>query len=156
MTASTFTQAHLGKWEQLYRDLLEGESLPLTPEGIWMLGDKPGMIAVFEDDEPVHISGTTNIAKNLQTYIKGGAVSGFRTLVAILDLGASQKTAEQRAKSGPLAERVDKRVAKMRYRVVPAPTQLLDTLAAAFTVVADPRYSGPTALANRAIDALPQ
>lgn len=151
-----FTPGHLGKWEPLFHDLVEGESQSLTPEGTWMLGDKPGLVAVLEGEELVYIGAAASIAKTLATFIKGGAVSDFRTHVATLDLGISPKTAEQRAQSGPAAERVNKRISKMRYRVVPAQPSLLDTLAAAFTVVGDPRYNGPTAMANRAIDALPK
>ena len=45
-------------------------------------------------------------------------------------------------------------VAKLSYRVAAAPTPMLGALAEAFTVVADPRMNGPTAVANRALDAL--
>ena len=151
-----FTPAHLGKWEQLFRDLLEGESLPLTPNGTWMLADRPGLVAVFDEQEPVYIGAAEKIGKELQTAVSGSGESELRTLVAIVELGTSRKTAQTRAKSGPLAGRVSKRVAKMKYRVVPAPQAQLASLAAAFRVVADPRYNGPTAQANAALDGLPR
>ena len=71
-------------------------------------------------------------------------------------MGASLKNAAQRAKSGPLALRISKRVEKFRYRVAPAPAKTMHQLADAFNVVADTRYAGPSALANRALDALPR
>ena len=153
---SQFVPAHLGKWEPLFRDLLEGDTMPLNDEGVWMLGDKPGLVAIFEDGEPVYLTSSSGIARTLATFIKGGAECEFRTLVATVDLGASAKTAAERAREGPLAQRINKRVAKMRYRVAPGPAAQLEPLAAAFTVVADPRYNGLTARANRALDALPQ
>jgi hypothetical protein len=153
---SAFTPVHLGKWESLFTDLVNGDGSALTEEGTWMLGDKPGLVCVFEDSEPLYVEASTNIAKTLQCYIKGGSECDFRTLVGIIEMGASQKNAAQRAKSGPLAQRISKRVEKFRYRVVPAAPKSLALLADAFNVVADTRYAGPSAMANRALDALPQ
>ncbi len=120
-----------------------------------MLGEKPGLLAIFDETGPVFITAAANIARETRTYAKGGYTSELRTLIAIHDLGAAPRNAEARAKSGPLAERINKAASKMRYRVAPAPASLLENLANAFTVVADPRLNGPTARANQAIDALP-
>jgi hypothetical protein len=149
-----FTPAHLGKWEQLYRDLLEGETLPLTADGTWMLADRPGLVAVFDEAEVVYVGGMEKIGKELQAAVAGNADSELRCLVAVVELGASPRSAASRAKDGPLAKRVTRKVEKMRYRVVPAPLAQLALLADAFTVVADPRYNGPTAQANAALDAV--
>ncbi len=151
-----FTPAHLGKWESLFKDLLEGETLPLTEEGTWMLADRSGLVAVFDDGEPVFIGATEKLGKELQVAVSGGAESQLRTLLAISELGAAKKNAATRAKSGPLANRVNKRIAKLRYRVVPASPTQMSLLAEAFAVVSDPRYNGPTARANAALDALPK
>lgn len=150
-----FTPVHLGKWEPLFTDLVDGEASALTEEGTWMLGDKPGLVCVFEDSESLFIEASKNIARTVQCYIKGGAECDFRTMVGVIEMGASQKNAAQRAKSGPLAQRISKRVEKFRYRVAPAPVKSLFQLADAFNVVADTRYAGPSAMANRALDALP-
>ena len=151
-----FTTVHLGKWEPLFTDLVDGEASALTEDGTWMLGDKSGLVCVFDDSEALYIEGSKNITKTLQCYINGGAESEFRTLVGVIEMGASQKNAAGRSKSGPLAKRISRRVAKFRYRVVPAPAKSLTQLADAFNVVADTRYAGPSAMANRALDALPQ
>ena len=151
-----FTPVHLGKWEPLFTDLVNGEGSELTEEGTWMLGDKPGLVCVFEDSEALYVEASTNIAKTLQCYIRGGSECDFRTLVGVIEMGASVKNAASRAKSGPLAQRISRRVEKFRYRVVPAPAKSLSQLADAFNVVADTRYAGPSAMANRALDALPQ
>ena len=153
---SVFTPSHLGRWEALYNDLLAGERMSLTHEGTWMLAEKPGLAAVFDGDEVVYVEGTRNIAKMLQGYLKGGSACEFRTLAAEVDLGVSQRTAEQRAKDGPVAQRVDKLVARLRYRVVPAQPSVLDAVSRAFVAVSDPRFNGPTAQGNLAIDALPK
>ncbi len=73
-------------------------------------------------------------------------------MVGVVEMGAAIKNAAQRAKSGPLAQRISKRVEKFRYRVAPGPVKQLDALATAFNVVADTRYAGPSALANRATE----
>ncbi len=153
---ANFTPAHLGKWEQLFHDLIDGEGAALTEDGTWMLGDKPGLVCVFEDEEPLYIEAAPSISKTLNCYIKGGSECEFRTMVGVVEMGAAIKNAAQRAKSGPLAQRISKRVEKFRYRVAPGPVKQLDALATAFNVVADTRYAGPSALANRALDALPQ
>jgi len=153
---SIFTPSHLGRWEALYSDLMTGERMSLTLEGTWMLAEKPGLVAVFDSDEVVYVAGTRNIAKTLQGYLKGGSACEFRTLTASVDLGVSQKTAEKRAKDGQVGQRVDKLVARLRYRVAPAQPSVLDAVARAFVAVADPRFNGPTAQGNLAIDALPK
>lgn len=151
-----FTPSHLGKWESLYSDLLGGETLPLTEEGTWMLADRSGLVAVFDDGEPVYVGCGEKLGRELQLAVAGGGESELRTLVAVIELGASKKNASVRAKSGPLATRVSRKLAKMRYRVVPAPPTQMALVADAFAVVADPRYNGPTARANSALDALPK
>ncbi len=149
-----FTPSHLGKWESLYSDLLDGETSPLTEEGTWMLADRSGLVAVFDDDEPVYIGSTEKLGRELQVAVSGGAESELRTLVAVSELGASKKNASARAKSGPLATRISRKLTKMRFRVVPATPAQMTIIADAFAVVADPRYNGPTARANAALDAL--
>jgi hypothetical protein len=151
-----FTPSHLGQWEPLYRDLIDGHRMPLTADGSWMLGEKSGLVVVFDADEPVFITAAANIAKTVGEFIGGGAANTLRTCVAVTDLGASPKTAAEKARNGRTGERVTKRLAQMQYRVAPAPAKLLEALAEAFTIVADPRYNGPTARANSALDALPQ
>ncbi len=151
-----FTPAHLGKWEPLYSDLLDGDTLPLTDEGTWMLADRAGLMAVFDDGEPVYVGAAEKLGRDLQVAVSGGAESELRTLIAITELGASKKSAADRAKSGPLATRVSRKVGKLRYRVVPALPSQMTAVAEAFAVVADPRYNGPTARANAALDALPK
>ncbi len=153
---SVFTPSHLGRWEALYDDLLGGERTSLTPEGTWMLAEKPGLAAVFDRDEVVYVAGMRNIAKTLQGYLKGGSACEFRTLAAQVDLGVSQKTAEKRAQDGPVGQRVDKLAARFRYRVVPVQPSVLEAVSRAFVAVSDPRFNGPTAQGNLAIDALPK
>ncbi len=153
---AVFTPAHLGKWEALYKQLLEGESLPLTQDGVWMLGKKTGVIAVLHDEEPIYIEATKDIGKTLNDYLNGVVICDFRAKVAVTELGASPRTALERARKGPLAERINKLLPKFRYTVIPATDAQSEKLAAAFTIVADPRLNGPTARANEIIDALPR
>ncbi len=153
---SVFAPAHLGKWEELYTRLFESESLPLTPDGVWMLGNKPGIIAITHDNEPIYIQASKDISRTLGEYLHGGNPSDFRAKLAIVELGASSRTALERTRKGPLAERVDRLMPSFRFTVVPATEAMAERLAAAFTVVADPRLNGPTAQANAILDALPQ
>ena len=153
---SNFTPSHLGKWEPLYHRLLDQDSIPLSKETVWMVGSKPGLIAVMHDGEPVYIDGVKDIGKALAEFVNGTTQCEFRTRVAISELGASPRSAAERAKNGPLAERVDKTILQYRFNVVPASQSHVERLATAFRVVADPRLNGPTAWANSVLDSLPR
>ena len=152
----TFTPSHLGKWEGLYNRLLGQESIPLSEETVWMIGRKPGLIAVIHNEEPVFIEGVKDIGKALTEYVGGGTVSEFRTRVAVSELGASPRTAAERAKQGPLADRINKVIGQYRFNVAPASEATVERLAAAFRIVADPRFNGPTTQANDVLDSLPR
>ena len=150
-----FTPAHLGKWEPLYRRLLEGESLPLTEDGTWMLGKKTGIIAVMDDTEPIYIEATRDVGKTIGEYINGNANCDFRAKIATVEFGASPRNAIERSRKGPLADRINRMLPQYRFTAVPATDALAERLAAAFIIIADPRLNGPTAEANAIIDALP-
>ena len=152
---SLFTPAHLGKWEPLYTRLLEGESLPLTEDAAWMLGRKTGIIAIVHEGEPIYIEATKDIGRTIGEYINGGINCDFRSKIGIVELGASPRTAVERSRKGPLAERINRLLPQYRFSAVPATEAVAERLAAAFTIVADPRLNGPTAEANAIIDALP-
>ena len=151
-----FSTSDLGRWEDTYRTLVATERHSLTPEGTWMLGDKPGLLAVFDGEEMVYLSATRNLAKALQGLLREGSEHEMRTLAAIVDLGVPAKTAAARARSGPTAQRVTKLLARMLYSVAQAPVPQLEALEGAFVAIADPRYNGRTSLANQAIDRLPR
>ena len=153
---SLFTPAHLGKWEPLYSRLLEGESLPLTEDAAWMLGRKTGIVAVLHESEPIYIEATRDIGKTVGEYLSGTANCDFRAKIATVELGASPRNALERSRKGPLADRINRMLHQYRFTAVPATEVLAERLAAAFTVVADPRLNGPTAQANAIIDALPR
>lgn len=151
-----FSPADLGRWEKEYRQLIEGERYSLTEQGTWALADKPGLIAVFEEEEPIYIGYSKTLAKTLQSFHKVGSVNEFRNYVAIIECGLAPKNIEKKYKNGRSGQRVDVAVSKLFFAISPGPPSQLALLAAAFTAVADPRYNGPTALANLAIDALPK
>lgn len=130
--------------------------MPLTDEGAWMLGRKTGVIAVMHDGEPIYIEATKDIGKTIGEYLNGGANCDFRAKVAIVELGASSRTALERSRKGPVAERINRLLSQYRFAAVPATDALAERLAAAFVVVADPRLNGPSAQANAILDALPR
>ena len=114
------------------------------------------MIAVIHDGEPIYIEASKDIGKTIGEYLNGGANCDFRANLAIVELGASPRTALERSRKGPLAERINRLLSQYRFAAVPATDALAERLAAAFTVVADPRLNGPTAQANSILDALPR
>ena len=153
---SVFTPAHLGKWEPVYTRLLEGETLPLTEDGTWLLGRKTGLVAVLHESEPIYIEATRDVGKTVGEYLNGAANCDFRAKIATVELGASPRNVLERSRKGPLADRINRMLPQYRFTAVPATEALAERLAAAFTIVADPRLNGPTAQANAVIDALPR
>lgn len=151
-----FNSTDLGKWEAAYLTLTNGERHSLTPEGVWMIAEKPGLIAVFDDDDIVYIASTKNLSKSLQSFSREGAECEIRTMAAIVDLGVPGKTAAKRAAKGPTAQRVSKLIGRMTYTVAQAAPAQMESISDAFIAIADPRYNGRTSLANQALDRLPK
>ncbi|MDP6823449.1 MAG: hypothetical protein QF554_09175 [Dehalococcoidia bacterium] len=139
-----------------YLTLTAGERHSLTPEGVWMIGDKPGLIAIFDDDDIVYITSTRNLAKTLQSLPREGAECELRTMAAIVDLGVPGKTAAKRASKGPTAQRVTRLIGRMTYSVAQVAPAHMETIRDAYIAIADPRYNGRTSLANQALDRLPK
>ena len=151
-----FNPTDLGKWEPAYRTLTTGERHSLTPEGVWMIGEKPGLIAIFDEDDVVYIASARNLSKSLQSFPREGAECELRTLVAIVDLGVPGKPAHTRAGKGPTAQRVSRLLGRMTYSVAQVSPAHMDLVRDAFVAIADPRYNGRTSLANQALDKLPK
>ncbi len=151
-----FTSTDLGKWKSSYLTLTAGERHSLTPEGVWMIGDKPGLLAIFDDDDIVYVASTKNLAKTLQALPREGAEVELRTLAAIVDLGVPGKTAAKRASKGPTAQRVTRLISRMTFSVAQVAPAHMDTIRDAFIAIADPRYNGRTSMANQALDLLPK
>jgi len=151
-----FTSNDLGKWEEVFLTLTNGERHALTPDGIWMIAEKPGLIAIFDDDDIVYITYTKNLSKSLQSFSRDGAECELRTMAAIVDLGVPGKTAGKRAAKGPTAQRVNKLIGRMTYSVAQSTPAQMELLSDAFVAIADPRYNGHTSLANQALDRLPK
>jgi len=153
---SHFTSKHLGKWQGIYNDLINGPKLPLNESSCWIMGEKHGLIAIFDKDEILHIEASNNILKSIQSFITSGSLIHFRSLVAIIEFNISEKTAHSRSSKGPLSKKIDKRIGDFSYSVVQAPKNHINKLARAFNVVSDSRLSGPTSASNISIDSLPK
>ena len=153
---SHFNPKHLGKWQGIYNDLINGPKLPLNESSCWMMGEKHGLIAVFDQDEILYIEASNNIFKSIHSFITSGSSIHFRNLVAIIEFNISEKTAHSRSSKGPLSKKIDKRIGGFSYSVVQEPKNHINNLARAFNVVSDSRLSGPTAVSNISIDSLPK
>ena len=153
---AVFTSAHLGKWESLYKNLIKGEQFPLTEQSTWIMADKPGLIALFDEMEVVYIGSTEKIGRTLRTFINGGVDNDLRAYVAETEFNIPPKHSTKRSRNGLIAKKINRRLRKMTFRVTPAPKIHLKLLSEAFSVVSDAKYNGPSAKSNRAIDSLPQ
>ena len=78
---SNFTKKQLGKWELIFDELIFGIKLPLKESSSWFLGDKHGIIAIFNDDEILYVLGTQNISKTINNIVKGGNIGDFRKML---------------------------------------------------------------------------
>ena len=151
-----FSASHLGKWENLYKNLIEGERIPFNATETWLLGDKPGIIAIFESDEVIYLTSTLNIVKEIQQFLKSDNLHEFRKMGAIVDLGISMVSVGKGIKSKNTTLRIDKKIKDFKFRIVPIRNNIKDRVSEAFIAVADPRYNGPTTRSNLAIDNLPK
>ena len=92
----------------------------------------------------------------LKIYVVHAMEMELRVMIATVELGVSPKSAIARVKTNSISKRVDKITLRLKFRVIPVPPTLLESLASAFLAIADPRYNGQPTLANLAIDALPK
>ena len=151
-----FSTSHLGKWGNLYKNLIEGEKIPFNETETWLLGGKPGIIAIFELDEVVYLTSTSNIIKEIQQFLKSDNLHEFRRMVAIIDLGISITSVGKGIRSKNMTLRINKKIKDFKFRIVPIRESIRIRVSEAFIAVADPRYNGPTSKSNLAIDNLPK
>ena len=86
---SNFTKKQLGKWEFIFDELIFGIKFPLKESSSWFLGDKHGIIAIFNNDEILYVLGTQNISKTINNIVKGGNIGDFRKMLAIVEFNLS-------------------------------------------------------------------
>ena len=156
MAITMFSSSHLGKWEKLYINLTEGERTPFKESETWLLGKKPGIISIFESDEIVYITSTSDIVKEIQQLLKSNNSHEFRKMVAIVDLAISTNYLTKGLNNKKMNQRIDKKIQGFKFRIVPIRENLRVRISDAFIAVADPRYNGPTTMSNLAIDNLPK
>ena len=156
MAITMFSSSHLGKWEEVYKNLTEGERTPFNESETWLLGKKPGIISIFESDEIVYVTSTSDIVKEIQQLLKSNNIHEFRQMVAIVDLGISITSVSKGLKNKKTTQRIDKKIQEFKYRIVPVRENFRVRISDAFIAVADPRYNGLTTRSNLAIDNLPK
>ena len=152
---SNFTKKQLGKWEFIFDELIFGIKFPLKESSSWFLGDKHGIIAIFNNDEILYVLGTQNISKTINNIVKGGNVGDFRKMLSIVEFNLSGNNIESKILKGTLATKIDKKISSFSFSISQAPKQHLERLSEAFNVVSDSTYGGPTVKSNISIDSLP-
>ena len=107
---NNFTKKQLGKWESIYDNLIEGVKIPLKESTSWILGNKHGLIGIFNQEEILYFQSSNNIYKSVNSIIRGGVINDFRTMIAIVEFNISVESAPLKATKGPLALKIDKKI----------------------------------------------
>ena len=152
---NNFTKKQLGKWESIYDNLIEGVKIPLKESTSWILGNKHGLIGIFNQEEILYFQSSNNIYKSVNSIIRGGVINDFRTMIAMVEFNISVESAPLKAAKGPLALKIDKKISTYSFSIIQAPKLHINKLSNAFNVVSDSTFGGPTVKSNVALDRLP-
>ena len=115
---SNFTKKQLGKWEFIFDELIFGIKFPLKESSSWFLGDKHGIIAIFNNDEILYVLGTQNISKTINNIVKGGNIGDFRKMLAIVEFNLSGNNIESKISKGTLSTKIDKKISGFSFSII--------------------------------------
>ncbi|MDG2101631.1 MAG: hypothetical protein P8K05_04735 [Dehalococcoidia bacterium] len=150
-----FTESHLKTWKEDYLKLINRPRYYLVEENIWMLGDKHGILCVFDDEEIVYISYCKSIYKTLKEIINVNKNNELINLILMYEIGISEKKAKTTALSNINIKKIKKIVSKFTYSLITIDLNHIQKVAQAFKVVSDPIYNGHTSNLNKVLDDLP-
>ena len=95
-----FTEAHLNNWKSDYLKLTNSnQRYKLIEDNVWSLGDRIGIICIFQEDEICYITHCNSIYKTLKNIINVNKNNELIKLILIHNLGIN----ESRIKSSSLS-----------------------------------------------------
>jgi len=150
-----FTESHLKTWKDDYLKLINGSKYSLVEDNVWMLGDKYGILCIFDEEEIAYISHCKSIYKTLKEIININKNNELINLILIHGIGISEKKPKTKTLSNINIKRIKKIVNKFTYSLITIDSNYIEKVAQAFIVVSDPIYNGHTSHLNKILDNLP-
>ena len=151
-----FTEAHLNNWKSDYLKLTNSnQRYKLIEDNVWSLGDRIGIICIFQEDEICYITHCNSIYKTLKNIINVNKNNELIKLILIHNLGINESRIKSSSLSKSKINKIKRIVKQFDFSIISIESNHIEKVSNAFKVVADPIYNGHTSNLNRILDELP-
>ena len=152
-----FTEAHLNNWKSDYLKLTNSnQRYKLIEDNVWSLGDRIGIICIFQEDEICYITHCNSIYKTLKNIINVNKNNELIKLILIHNLGINESRIKSSSLSKSKINKLKRIVKQFDFSIISIESNHIEKVSNAFKVVADPIYNGHTSNLNRILDELPK
>ena len=152
-----FTEAHLNNWKSDYLKLTNSnQRYKLIEDNVWSLGDRIGIICIFQEDEICYITHCNSIYKTLKNIINVNKNNDLIKLILIHNLGINESRIKSSSLSKSKINKIKRIVKQFDFSIIAIESNHIEKVSNAFKVVADPIYNGHTSNLNRILDELPK
>ena len=152
-----FTEAHLNNWKSDYLKLTNSnQRYKLIEDNVWSLGDRIGIICIFQEDEICYITHCNSIYKTLKNIINVNKNNELIKLILIHNLGINESRIKSSSLSKSKINKIKRIVKQFAFSIISIESNHIEKVSNAFKVVADPIYNGHTSNLNRILDELPK
>ena len=152
-----FTEAHLNNWKSDYLKLTNSnQRYKLIEDNVWSLGDRIGIICIFQEDEICYITHCNSIYKTLKNIINVNKNNELIKLILIHNLGINESRIKSSSLSKSKINKIKRIVKQFDFSIISIESNHIEKVSYAFKVVADPIYNGHTSNLNRILDELPK
>mgnify|MGYP001179916316 FL=1 len=151
-----FTEAHLNNWKSDYLKLTNSnQRYKLIEDNVWSLGDRIGIICIFQEDEICYITHCNSIYKTLKNIINVNKNNELIKLILIHNLGINESRIKSSSLSKSKINKIKRIIKQFDFSIISIESNHIEKVSNAFKVVADPIYNGHTSNLNRILDELP-
>ena len=152
-----FTEAHLNNWKSDYLKLTNSnQRYKLIEDNVWSLGDRIGIICIFQEDEICYITHCNSIYKTLKNIINVNKNNELIKLILIHNLGINESRIKSSSLSKSKINKIKRIIKQFDFSIISIESNHIEKVSNAFKVVADPIYNGHTSNLNRILDELPK
>ena len=149
-----FTEAHLNNWKSDYLKLTNSnQRYKLIEDNVWSLGDRIGIICIFQEDEICYITHCNSIYKTLKNIINVNKNNELIKLILIHNLGINESRIKSSSLSKSKINKIKRIVKQFDFSIISIESNHIEKVSNAFKVVADPIY---TSNLKRKLDELPK
>lgn len=151
-----FTEAHLNSWKSDYLKLTNSnQRYKLIEDNVWSLGDRIGIICIFQEDEICYITHCNSIYKTLKNIININKKNELIKLILIHNLGINESRIKSISLSKSKINKIKRIIKQFDFSIISIESNHIEKVSNAFKIIADPIYNGHTSNLNRILDELP-